>query len=614
MVAALALGIASGIAGIAGASASKSSAKDIAAANRYAADLQQDQYDQTREDAMPWLEAGADGLNALVETSGVKATPEELKKWRGKRKKLRGRLDTLNDLEERKAQLEGEIEAANAPPEGSVWDFEYGYWREPREGETPSTQAPDYTPSPDVTAAREELANIEKRLGNFGDVQGKIKNLTTKIKKGKNSPDAPRDPYDIDSDPLMGETRDTAKWKDSAFNPGKPRDPYAVEKDSLRPDRRETAEWEDSEFYRGETRDPYAFGKDKLMGPHRRTADFKDSIYAKNTTGNENTNIDMNLRDVSSWEDSPLHREKPGGSFEESPGYSYRLKESQKALERRGAASGMRFSGEMLKALQDDAQGVASEEYDAWWNRNRTEKLDHDFNYNNWRDNRDSDETWNYNQRKDRRDREFDDQDRRLDGYDKWRAKRDDDDIWNYNMRLDSYNRGINERDASDRAYKDWNVLKDSNENWNYTTDLDSYNRGLGEKDRYDAGRINWLNERRFNDDWNYGLGIDSYNRAQGEVADYWNRNASLAGFGEAATARTSAAGTTAATNSGNYLVNAANANAAGTAGAVSAINNGLNNLTTVWGYQNGLNGPAVAGGGNALAPTTSTRPVARPF
>jgi hypothetical protein len=52
-----------------GASAASSAGKSQAAASKYAANLQQKQFEQTREDQMPWLEAGRGALNKLIPMS-----------------------------------------------------------------------------------------------------------------------------------------------------------------------------------------------------------------------------------------------------------------------------------------------------------------------------------------------------------------------------------------------------------------------------------------------------------------------------------------------------------------------------------------------------------------
>jgi hypothetical protein len=49
--------------------------------------------------------------------------------------------------------------------------------------------------------------------------------------------------------------------------------------------------------------------------------------------------------------------------FFESPGYQFRLGEGLKALEGRGSAMGITQSGAQQKAIQDYAQGLASQEY-----------------------------------------------------------------------------------------------------------------------------------------------------------------------------------------------------------------------------------------------------------
>lgn len=56
-------------------------------------------------------------------------------------------------------------------------------------------------------------------------------------------------------------------------------------------------------------------------------------------------------------------------SFEADPGYAFRQKEGQKALERGAAARGKLLSGEQYKALEDFNSGLASQEYGNWWNR-----------------------------------------------------------------------------------------------------------------------------------------------------------------------------------------------------------------------------------------------------
>lgn len=57
---------ATAVAGLAGASASKSAGKAQADATRQAAELQNEQYYQTREDQAPWRAAGETALNKLV--------------------------------------------------------------------------------------------------------------------------------------------------------------------------------------------------------------------------------------------------------------------------------------------------------------------------------------------------------------------------------------------------------------------------------------------------------------------------------------------------------------------------------------------------------------------
>ena len=56
-------------------------------------------------------------------------------------------------------------------------------------------------------------------------------------------------------------------------------------------------------------------------------------------------------------------------AFEASPGYQFRLDEGMKAIERAAAARGMRFSGSAIKDVGRFGQGLASDEYGAFYGR-----------------------------------------------------------------------------------------------------------------------------------------------------------------------------------------------------------------------------------------------------
>ena len=59
----------------------------------------------------------------------------------------------------------------------------------------------------------------------------------------------------------------------------------------------------------------------------------------------------------------------PYADFYNSPGYLFRLKEGQKAIERSAAARGGLYSGATMKAIDTHAQGVASDEFGNYVNR-----------------------------------------------------------------------------------------------------------------------------------------------------------------------------------------------------------------------------------------------------
>ncbi|MDP5216696.1 hypothetical protein Q5Y75_05655 [Ruegeria sp. 2205SS24-7] len=56
-------------------------------------------------------------------------------------------------------------------------------------------------------------------------------------------------------------------------------------------------------------------------------------------------------------------------SFEQDPGYQFRLDEGTKAMERAAAARGLRLSGATMKGIGDYASGLASQEYGNAFNR-----------------------------------------------------------------------------------------------------------------------------------------------------------------------------------------------------------------------------------------------------
>lgn len=80
-----------------------------------------------------------------------------------------------------------------------------------------------------------------------------------------------------------------------------------------------------------------------------------------------------------------------------------------------------------------------------------------------------------------------------------------------------------------------------------------------------------------------YGEGL-----ASDEYGDWWNRNAGLAGVGQAATSATSAAGQNATNNITNAIGAAGNARASSYANTGSAINSGINNVLAAYLYQQG--------------------------
>jgi hypothetical protein len=64
-----------------------------------------------------------------------------------------------------------------------------------------------------------------------------------------------------------------------------------------------------------------------------------------------------------------LNRLQDPAAFQSDPGYGYALDQSEQALMRQRAATGGLASGNTLAALQQNAVGLANQDYGNWWNR-----------------------------------------------------------------------------------------------------------------------------------------------------------------------------------------------------------------------------------------------------
>lgn len=82
---------------------------------------------------------------------------------------------------------------------------------------------------------------------------------------------------------------------------------------------------------------------------------------------------DLTREDMAPWRAAgvgALNRlQDPQNSFQASPGYSYALDQSQQAIERARSATGGLASGNTLAALQQNAIGLANQDYGNWWNQ-----------------------------------------------------------------------------------------------------------------------------------------------------------------------------------------------------------------------------------------------------
>lgn len=83
--------------------------------------------------------------------------------------------------------------------------------------------------------------------------------------------------------------------------------------------------------------------------------------------------FDLTREDMAPWRaagEGALNRlQDPQSAFQASPGYDYALGQSQQAIERARSATGGLASGNTLAALQQNAIGLANQDYGNWWNQ-----------------------------------------------------------------------------------------------------------------------------------------------------------------------------------------------------------------------------------------------------
>ena len=119
------------------------------------------------------------------------------------------------------------------------------------------------------------------------------------------------------------------------------------------------------------------------------------------------------------------------------------------------------------------------------------------------------------------------------------------------------------------------------------------------------AGARGGLDSGRTRQDlMSFGQGLASQ-----EYGNHLNRLAGVTDMGMGAAGNQATAGNAFAAQASNAIGNRGNAQAAGAIGFGNALQGGIQNLASSWGYQ-----AAQQQQPNALAPTTSLRPQARPW
>jgi hypothetical protein len=82
--------------------------------------------------------------------------------------------------------------------------------------------------------------------------------------------------------------------------------------------------------------------------------------------------FDLTRQDQMPWlqaGQNALNNLQNPGAFQQSPGYQWALGQGMQGIERSAAARGGAASGNALKALAQFNQGLASQDFGNWWNR-----------------------------------------------------------------------------------------------------------------------------------------------------------------------------------------------------------------------------------------------------
>lgn len=104
-----------------------------------------------------------------------------------------------------------------------------------------------------------------------------------------------------------------------------------------------------------------------------RSADLQYKQYQENVT-RQKPFYDVGVNALPELVQASKYTPFTMGNFQQDPGYAFRLKEGQQALDRSAAARGGLISGGALKAAQRYGQDMGSQEYMNAFNRYQTER------------------------------------------------------------------------------------------------------------------------------------------------------------------------------------------------------------------------------------------------
>lgn len=115
-----------------------------------------------------------------------------------------------------------------------------------------------------------------------------------------------------------------------------------------------------------------SLGSAVLGSSSARSASRAQTRAADGTIAEQRRQFDVTQQNMAPWMEAgrnALGRLQDPNAFQSDPGYNFIRSEGMRGIERSAAARGGAFSGNALRALSQFNNGLASQDFGNWWNR-----------------------------------------------------------------------------------------------------------------------------------------------------------------------------------------------------------------------------------------------------